>query len=153
MLRTHGRVASCQPAAALSVSCLVAVCLSFTHSTHSFARLPSPSPSPVPLSLSLSLSASHSLSRISFSDPPISAPLTPPLHSPPRDFFRDCRCKSVGRARLRRASACENIFSTAMATATLAGIPDARCRSPLSGCALTNSFVRRRVGEGREERG
>lgn len=37
MLRTHGRVASCQPAAALSVSCLVAVCLSFTHSTHSFA--------------------------------------------------------------------------------------------------------------------
>jgi len=54
MLRTHGRVASCQPAAALSVSCLVAVCLSFTHSTHSFARLPP--------RLSLSLSLSHTLS-------------------------------------------------------------------------------------------
>lgn len=38
MLRTPSRVASCQPAAVLSVSCLVAVYLSFTHSTHSFGQ-------------------------------------------------------------------------------------------------------------------
>jgi len=78
MLRTHGRVASCQPAAALSVSCLVAVCLSFTHSTHSFGcpisprlfRLSVSPPRPLFLSsvffsffsISLSLSLSLSLS-------------------------------------------------------------------------------------------
>lgn len=109
MLRTHGRVASCQPAAALSVSCLVAVCLSFTHSTHSFARPISPrlfrfsvSPStlfslllplPPPLSLRLPFYLFFNLSFFRDGRSNSLAPLQRRTcaHLPAKIFFRSAR--------------------------------------------------------------
>ena len=102
MLRTPGRVASCQPAAVLSVSCLVAVYLSFTHSTHSFGQ---------PISRTflafsyLSLSPSLSLSVSLFFFFLISLFFVTDVQT------RWPRYNAAAAAAALYASACENIFS------------------------------------------